>query len=549
MKFNSVLLLFFSFLLASCARVGSPTGGPKDIIPPKIVKSTPPNLSTDFKAKGFNVTFNEYVDLKDINNQLLISPPMIKAPVIQIKKRSVVATFQEPLRDNTTYSFNFGNAIVDITEGNIYGNFQYVFSTGNHIDSLKVNGKIQIEKSNSFDKGILVMLYADSIWNDSTPIKKRPSYFSKTDAKGNFTISYVAPGKYHIFALKDANNNYLFDSPSEIVAFTDNIIDPSKNDSTLTLHLFEESYGKQHLLRAQNVQYGKFLFAFSQPATNVKITDLKGNPFGMSNLPNSKKPWEFKEFSSHLDTISYWINDLSKDSLHLIITDSINFRDTVNIGILKKFQKKAAEKKTFTINANVKNRDIFDFFLNLNLKFPNPIKEYDQAKVVLKEDSTIITQYKVIFEDKAMRNFGINYKWKEDGTYHLFIPKGVFADIYGNVNDTLKIDFKIKNAGSYGNMTLKLKAPSATSNYIIQLVDERDNIIKQDIVKGDAKIEYPNLYPQKYRLKAIFDDNGNEKWDTGNYLKKIQPEKIIYYKEILGIRANWDLDIDWNLAQ
>jgi len=279
-------------LLASCANIVTPSGGSKDITPPAVVKSSPENYSTRFDVDIVTITFDEFIQLQDLRNHLIISPPIEQAPDFRIKGKTVIIKFAEKLVDNTTYTINFGDAIRDITESNPIENFQYVFSTGDFLDSLSIKGKVE----NAFDlktaKGTLVMLYACSNTSseyDSLPYKELPNYFAKTDASGGFKINNIKEGKYQVFALKDENRNYLYDLPNEQIAFLNKTIDPA-GSSEILLPLFEETKSKQRLKKAYAEQYGKLTFIFNEPTNNVRLRPLNFS---------SKKPWEIVDFTKN----------------------------------------------------------------------------------------------------------------------------------------------------------------------------------------------------------------------------------------------------------
>ena len=539
--FNWLLLVL---LLASCAQQVAPGGGPKDTTPPEIVKSTPENFSTSFNASTITLVFDEYVQLKDINNQLIISPPLEKNPKMRIKGKSLVMDFESKFKENTTYTFNFGNSIADITENNILDSNLFIFSTGSFIDSLTLSGKVETAFNIKAEKEIYVMLYQNT--EDSVPYKEKPAYLSKTKENGTFQITNIKNGNYKAFALKDLNNNFIFDQPAELIAFSDSLIimDTSK---VLNFLLFEEAQNKQYLKKSFAEQYGKLTFIFNLPTEKVEITPLHHT---------FKKAWFIEEASLKRDTVSYWLTDIEGlDTLSVFINDNKTIADTAVIAIGKKESKtegpkgrKKAEPLHLSISNNAGKSTAFDLNKSLLLQLSHPIIDYDLSKIVLTKGADTL-KFESRFEDEALRRFEIKYTWQEDTTYQLFIPPGTFHDIFGLSNDTLIIPLKTQQLKHYGNLKLKYDVPDKGHNYIVQLMDEKEGIVMQSIIKGAETINYGYLDPKPYKLKIIYDLNNNGKWDTGNYLKKLHPEKVIYYQDAITVRSNWDMELEWKVEQ
>src|ERR1019366_8008256 len=313
-------------LLASCAQVVAPGGGKKDRTPPKVVNYIPDSASLNFKAKSIAVIFDEYIQLKDLNNQLIISPPLNKIPDIKIKDKTLLINLDESgiLKPNTTYCFSFGNALQDINENNPKENFKYIFSTGSFIDSLTVNGKVENAFDHKTEKGILVMLYDD--FSDSVIYKKQPEYFAKTKEDGTFQINNIRDGKYKILALKDANANYKYDAETESIGFIDSLIDVSKKQNIL-IELFQEPQKKLFLKKHFQNSYGKIVFIFNKTADSVKIKPINYT-FNENEI--------ILDYSTNKDTLTYWIKNFDKDSLILQLSNGSKILDTIAFKMIKK---------------------------------------------------------------------------------------------------------------------------------------------------------------------------------------------------------------------
>jgi uncharacterized protein (DUF2141 family) len=570
MKMNTPFIrisayFLISLLIFSCAQVMSPGGGPRDTAPPKVTRYIPDSAQLNFNSRIIEITFDEYIQLKDLNTQLIISPPVENTPDINVKGKTLTIDLnKEKLKPNTTYSINFGNSIQDINENNSKENFNYIFSTGNFIDSLSVKGQIQNAFDHKTEKGVLVMLYSDL--NDSAVYKNQPDYFSKTTADGNFKINNIKGGKYKIAAVKDLNGNYKYDGEAESVGFYDTIIDPSIKKN-IKIDIFQEPAKKVFLKKYFHNSYGKIVLVFNQGSDSLQITNLTNNKKGVQ---------EFIYFSKNKDTLTYWMKNYKEDSVKLQVNNGKTVIDTVEFKTIQfedAIKGKRSPLKLRLLN-NFNGNQNFDLGSNLILKFSQPIATVSEAMPVnFKRDSipldylsfikyNLFDSYGLLlsFSDSSMtiedtihhgvfipaQTASINYQ--ESTNYHLFVLPGTFTDIFGLTNDTIKIDFKTRELKYYGSLKLNINIPEAKGKYIVQLLDEKENIIRKNIISGTETINYEFLHPSKYKLKIIMDENANGKWDSGNYLKKINPEKVIYNMEEINIRSNWDAEIEWKIT-
>jgi uncharacterized protein (DUF2141 family) len=530
------LLVFFfalTLLASSCAIQVPPSGGTKDTIPPVVRKFDPENFSTGFHGHDISISFDEYVELKDLPSQLIVSPPLKYNPLANLKKKTLEIHLEDTLQPNTTYTMNFGNAITDLREGNALENFQYVFSTGDVIDSLKMSGRVQNAFDNKTEKGIYVMLYRNM--EDSTPLKNLPDYFSKTNEDGTFVIKNISPGDYKVFALKDNNTNYLFDNNEENIAFSDAMT--SAGSSGNLLRLFREKRSQQ-LLKVSNEEPGHVTISYAQPLENEKLVFLSDT---------SALKIHSITYSAKRDTISLWYANAQADSLILLIQ-----QDTVTDTIaprLRHLESYVRGRGTVSLQTQYESGSSYTLNLNrpLQVIFNHPIENFDFSKTVVTEDSLPLKEVTFHFTDSLNRFLEINFKRKEETKYKVEIPKGSFKDIIGLQNDSMEIFFATRSTSDYGTMEIKMNIPEA-KNYIVQLIDDKEVIYRQTVFHSDTSIYYDYLDPKTYRLKLIEDSNANGEWDTGNYLKHLQPENIFYYKEDMTVRANWDVDVKWNVA-
>jgi len=563
---KTIKILFFLLLISSCAQIVAPGGGARDKTSPKVLRYSPDSGQLNFHAKYIQLDFDEYIQLKDLNNQLIISPPFEKAPEIKVKNKSLTIDLsKETLLPNTTYSINFGNALQDNNENNPLENFKYIFSTGSYIDSLSIKGKVQTAFDHTSEKGVLVMLYSDT--DDSAIYKKQPDYFGKTKQDGTFGINNIRPGKFKIYALKDANSDFKYSGDAESIGFVEGTVDPSEKKEIL-IETFTENPKKVFLKKYNQGSYGKIMLYMNTGADSIRVKNI-----GVISPEN-----ELIDYSRNRDTVTYWVKNYDKDSLKLQITNDTTIIDTVEFKMIKKEDALKARKNALKLSLmnNFNGNQAFDLNAGLQLVFNNPIASINKDNaILLNEDSIPVknlelntellpaTTVNIITWDSAkafpdpkkpgtytvtairspFRNL------KESTKYHLLILPGTFTDIFGLTNDSIKIDFKTREQKFYGTLRLKVATPEMKGKYIVQLMDEKENLIRQRSIDKTEIMDFEYLYPNKYKVKIIYDENGNGKWDSGNFLQHVQPEKTVYNMELITIRSNWDADIEWNLVE
>lgn len=463
-----------------------------------------------------------------------------------------------------------GNAVVDLTENNPAANFQYVFSTGNVIDSLSVKGNLQRAFDLTAVEDVNIMLYLnnnDTIEFDSLPYYVKPYYLTKTAENGNFVLNNLANQQYKIFALLDLNGNMIYDQPTEEIAFIDTLVipkfDPSSIIDTVTvadsttetimtielpdlvpynLSLFQEIDSVQKLLKVVLVKNYMMSFFFKRP-----VKDLKIRPINLSD----EIDWAIVEPYKIKDTIIYWLKNIEQDSLTLEISDAGVIIDTTEIAVKKRTigrkEKKEEEKpQEVSVRYNIKNHRI-DLNKPLILTFDYPIESYNLDDVSLFKNDTIPIVPEIYFLDSTIqRKLAIQHQWKESSDYSIFIPDSVFYDIQGHSHDTLANEFRTKSLEDYGNLYVSISLLNPGQNHIVQLLSS-DNVINESILTEDQRISYEFLEPGDYRLKVIYDQNNNGAWDTGEYFYKIQPEIVDFFPGEITVRANWDIEEEWEL--
>lgn len=532
-------------VIAGCAIVIAPSGGEKDTIPPMVLKSTPENYATNFTEKEIVIEFDEFIKLKDLYNTFIVSPPLNKKPDITIKGKSVVIKLDSALPADATVNFNFGNSIVDLHEDNPIRDFHYVVSTGSYVDSLSISGMAITASTLSPADEVWVLMYDCQDYSicDSLPSKIRASYLTKTDKNGIFSIQNIRKGSYKVFALVDKNRNKLFDLPNESIGFIGSLVEAG-DSSELKLDIFDLENGNQKITNITDVHEGLTKIAFKLPVADVHVEALNFS---------SKTRWEVIEFNKSRDTMYYW-NTSGMDSLKLYILDErYSFEDTI---VIRTGKKKASPKLKVTSNVNMTR--VLDIGKDLQLLASTPLTVYDALAIKLykRVDSVTLTEleFKVGYTDESRKNLALIHEWKPEIKYELKLEENALTDFFKGKSDTMSAKFTVRKEDYYGHLTVNISLANSSYNHVVQLLDAKGDISKEDIIKdsdvsadGNISLVYQYLTPGKYRLKVIYDENNSDRWDTGNHSENRQPERIGFAKETILVRSNWDQVLDWKL--
>ena len=522
---SGLFILFLIFAFLQCAKRGNPSGGPKDVTAPKLVKSEPENLSINFDSERIRLYFDEYIRLEDIQNQLIVSPPLKYNPQISPQggaSKYVEIILKDTLRENTTYTLNFGQSIVDNNEGNPNRFLSYVFSTGEYLDSLSVSGVVKDAFNKEADEFISVMLYAiDTAYTDSTIYKSPPNYITNTqDSTVIFELKNLKEGKYAMVALKDEGKNNIFDQRTDKIGFVkDTLTLPT--DSIFLLTLFKEipDYSVPPPNYAAN---NKIIFGYNGKDETLDISTL-------SALPDSVRTMFAKEPGK--DSINFWFTPFEMDSL-----------------IFKVENKKEAQIDTFVVKSrklagdslmlDPSHRGSINFEENFSIDLNIPIVVLDTSKIsMINQDSLEVALD--IGLDSLKNRLNIVFEKAPNENYLLEVLPGALTDFFESTNDTVNYRLSTGSLADYGNLSLNISG-AVQYPMIIQLTTERGDI-KREIYATEASLfEFNTLEPANYLVRVIFDQNENKQWDTGNYLKKLQPEKVSYYPVPIEIRANWE---------
>jgi uncharacterized protein (DUF2141 family) len=524
-------ILSFFFLIAvvlaalQCARRGTPTGGPKDTTPPVLLKAEPENLTTEFKAKKIKLYFDEYIKLEDVQNQLIVSPPLKYNPEVSPQggaSKYVEIILKDTLLENTTYTLNFGQSIVDNNEGNPNSFLTYVFSTGTYIDSLTVSGVVKDAFNKKADEFISVMLYEiDTAYTDSTTFNKPPNYITNTlDSTTIFQLKYLKAGKYAIIAIKDESKNNVFDQNTDKIGFIEDTVS-LPTDTVYLLNLFKEI--PNYSLKTPNyAAANKIIFGYSGGDVKLDIEALTEIPDSISTLV-VKDPEK--------DTLNYWFTPFEIDSIIFKVTNErLKKIDTFTV----KTRKLAADSLMLSPSHRSKINFADEFYITSSI----PVVAIDTTKMAIFNKDTIAVNFKAQL-DTAKNRMLMDFEKEADEIYFLNLLPNSITDFFGETNDTINYRLSTGGYADFGNLRLNL-AGEITYPIIVQLTDVKEKLYREIYVSEAKTLDFNTLEPGNYLVRIIFDSNGNGKWDTGNYLKKIQPEKVIYYPSVIEMRANWE---------
>lgn len=592
MKFCKFFLLYGFLILTfyNCAKVGAPTGGKVDKNPPKILKSVPENGSVNFKGNKIYITFDEFIQLNKLNENLIISPPLKNDIKATIRNKTLIIDLNNQLEDSVTYCLNFGNSIVDYRESNPLENFEFIFSTGPSIDSFSITGNVlKAYNLEPPDKNTFVVVYNDL--SDTAPIKNRPLYVGRCDKEGNFKINYLKEGKYRIYALTDKNNNLKFDLQDEYFAFLDTIIeinsntfkennvylhdskyvDSSQVDSLLStedllkvytihvnLRLYQEEQKNQFILSKSRPDSIKIVVAFNRSLLDENF-DIK--PI---NIKPINANWYLKEINTKKDSIIIWIidsilysQDTLKFALNYTVLDSTenftNKEDTITFVYFgrKELKSKNIQKKDkIILSTSLLGKSVKEINEDLIIISPIPLSFVEKDLIIIKKSNDTLNNNilkDIEIDSISRRKVKVLCDFIPGEKYKLMVLPGALKTYYNDLNDTLNIQFELRKEDYYGNLVINLD--KKYSDIIIQLITMKENVIFERRLDDEDKVIINYLAPGQYKLKAIIDKNKNNKWDTGNFKKKLQPEKVVFYKGNVEIRSNWDISLNWQISE
>ena len=528
-KTYQIELTFLSLILVlfGCASIQSPTGGPKDKQPPKVVEATPKNMTTRFEAQNIKIKFDEFIKLNNEFTEISISPAMDKMPLFKARKEVLDIKFDQPLDSATTYTINFGKAIVDVNESNVLKNYSYVFSTGDLIDSLSISGTVKssLKKDSLQDATVFIIpVKQDSIFG-----KKRANIFTSTDSAGNFALKNLREDKYLLYALKEESGDRIYNSPSEEIGFFQDTIHLTKNLSGLELSVFQQIPETFAIKERKIENDGRILLLFNKSLPDATV-DIVAPP----SLSKVKKAFEL---TATKDSAYLWIQDLTFDSLKVSVSANAKPLDTVQITRNKRDTYKR-EVNTADNLSSGKLKPGSDIVLTLS----SPINSYDISKFALLEDSVAVKGLQVLKDSLSERKYKIKFPWRSNKEYILKPAADAFTDIFGNKSRAFTTTFTLDTEENYGTISLAMTVPDTGKTYLIQWLNSEDRVLRTDKITKDTTLNYIRYPTAKYKVRVVYNENNNEVWDTGSVKQRRQPEQIWNYNKILTLRPNWDLE-------
>ncbi|GBU06844.1 hypothetical protein AwDysgo_01750 [Bacteroidales bacterium] len=568
--------------LCGCASPGVPSGGAYDVEPPVYLRSIPDQEGLNFQGNKVEIFFDELIKLEKPGEKIIITPPQKMMPVIKGQGRKVSVAFQDSMIPNTTYTLDFTNSIVDNNEKNPLENFSFAFSTGESLDSLVIAGKLLNAENLEPMPNILIGLHSDL--SDTAFVKNPFLRTTQTNDKGEFWVRNVAHGSYHIFALKDANRNYIFDQPAEDIAFLDSLIVPSfdlrtRQDTTFTdslsvdtiinvaynhfspdhlrLFLFKESFGRHYLVKSERQKKQLITLSFSLPPQASPQLHLLGQ--------DKLQDWLISDNTEGGTIFNYWIKDstiFNKDSLKVEViylkSDSLNQLleqvDTINLSVrranIPKKTKNKGEEEIEFLGLQVSAQSTIEVFDTIKIKFAEPLLNFysDSIRIEQKVD-TLWEARNFQFRQDSLdaTSYFLTQPWAYGSEFRIRIDSASFKSIYGPWNNKYEGMFKIREEEEYSHLDIDIEGASSDYGFG-ELLDASDRVVRKAVMQN-KELVFSNLKPGKYYLRFVEDLNNNHKWDAGKYSEKRQSEKVFYYHEAIEMRQNWELRQTWNILE
>ena len=520
------------FTLTKCANKVAPVGGDKDIKGPDIVVTNPTNKSLQFAGKTLELRFDEFVKLQNEQDEIIISPPPTEKPSFVLRGKTLQIKFKEPLQTNTTYTITMGDAVKDITENNPAAKSIFSFSTGSTLDTLFLAGTVKKTPSAEPADKTFVGLYPYDA--DSNFTKRPPLYLARTDAKGKYLLQGIAPGKYRLVAFSDQNFNLYFDLPNEQIAFATDAVTPDTTQKNIpNLNLFSEGFNTPKVMTKGSNIFGRLDLVYDQRVDTLDITPLYWQP-------NKGDFLVLK--NTTLDTINIWYRNLPKntDSLIIVAKGSNNYQDTIKFLTLPGLED--LDDINFTGNISGRGVGVITPYQTINLLFNHPIERYDSTKIqLLENDKPIDLTGKLYLNPNNPKRFSINYPAKPDHTYELIFLKESLTDFFNILIPEIKRPFKVNPENFYGNLQVNLSNYNPDYNYIATLKSNNKILTEQVVTNGKWVVNW--LKPGNLQIIVTEDRNKNNRWTTGFWRTKTQPERTFSTPQPTVIQANWDTEV------
>ncbi|MCC8146029.1 MAG: Ig-like domain-containing protein [Bacteroidales bacterium] len=581
-------ILFFCTYLAfvicglyACASVGSPGGGDYDVDPPRFVRSVPEPNTTNFTGNQISIWFDEYINITNPTEKVIITPPQLKAPVIRAIGRRAFVELNDSLIPNTTYTFDFTDAIVDNNESNALQGFSFAFSTGDVVDSLEISGLLLNAENLEPMPKVIVGIHSDL--SDSAFLTKPFIRTSQTNDRGKFSIRNIAPGTYRLYALQDANRDFKFDNPAEAIAFLDSLVVPDFEpairtdtiwqdtltiDTILTvpytrftpddvvLRLFNEKNDVQYRTRAERIFPYQFVMEFN--------SDI-GMPPGIRLLDPERENnnWYTLEQSPDQKTMTYWITDslvyqqdtlmvkvdyLQQDTLNNLVESSDTIRLYQRGRNRRNNDRDNNEEKIEFMHIGISPTAVVNVYDTVKITFSEPVLNFDTDLISMEQKVDTLWQPVNLSLTQDSLNPRIYYfdpRWPYKEEYKIKIDSATFYSVYGKWNDSIQVNIKTRAEDEYANLYVAVSGIEPIG--FGQLLNRTEKIIKESqVIEGELRFQ--DVPPGKYFLRYIDDRNRNGKWDTGNFIEGIQPEGVYYYPGEFELKKYMEWEQSWDIT-
>ncbi len=574
---GSCLMLF----LYACANIGTPNGGPYDEQPPKFVSSTPLPNQINYKGKRIEILFDELIQIEKPSENVIVTPPQKEMPEIRSAGRKAVVVLQDTLKENTTYTIDFTNSIVDNNEKNVLENFSFAFSTGDAIDTLAISGTLLNAENLEPMAGITIGVHTNL--EDSAFVKLPFDRTSRTNDRGHFTIRNLAPGTYRLYALNDVNRDYRFDQPGEAIAFCDSLIVPSFELTTrqdtiwkdsltidtirtvgftrfypdnLELRLFKEAFERQYMLRPERFEQNRFRLRFNAALDTIP------RPVPLNFTPQDSL-WYFIQTEEVGKSFCFWIVDpqiCQQDTLTMSLTypksDSLQVlqpqTDTLRLfakrrPVEKKRSKKDEPEPIDYLSAEINANGAIDLFDTVAITFNEPVVDLKKELLFLEQKVDTLWQaadFELKQDSINTLRYIITRPWQYGESYRFEIDSATIYSLYGKFNNFYSREFSVKNKDQYGHLYINIEGVDTTA--FVELLNSSDEPVRKAKVK-DGGVLFMDLKPSKYYARLVVDVNDNGIWDTGNYAEKRQPEEVFYSPKLYNIMQNWEVEETWDV--
>lgn len=581
-----------TLLTCACANIGMPNGGPYDEQPPRFVSSKPAPGQTNYRGKTLEILFDELIQIDKPTENVIITPPQKQLPVIRPSGKKVTVELLDTLQEETTYTIDFTSSIMDNNEKNVLENFSFAFSSGDVLDSLEVSGYLLQAENLEPMPGITIGLHRNL--HDSAFVKETFVRTSRTNDKGRFVIRNIAPGAYRLFALNDKNRDYKFDQPGEEIAWCDSLILPTfetaiRRDTlwkdslsvdtvytvaytrflpdSIELRLFSEKFERQYLLRPERTQNNRFTIRFNAPTDSLPVV----RPLNFA--PADSAGWYLTQWAEQGKALNYWLTDSlvwNRDTLQMALTyeasDSLNNlvsrTDTLSLFVRNRpseskrpprGRKEEALPAIEFLGMSLNAPGVMDIFDTLSIVFSEPVPKVSKEffRLELKTDTLFApADFALLPDSSDALVFHFLRPWNYGEEYRLEVDSATLFSLYGKWNNRVSHTFTIRQEDHYGHLFIHIQGLADSIPAFVELLNGNDEPVRKATVKDGGAL-FMNLPPAGYYARLIRDANRNDRWDTGNYAEKLQPETVFYYPKKIEVMKNWQLEIQdppWDLS-